>query len=38
VYAVDDPAEAIQLLEAVLLECATSKVAELCRLGRTLTR
>jgi transposase len=38
VYAVDDPADAIQLLDAVLDECATSEVPELCRLGRTLTR
>ena len=38
VYAVDDPVDAIQLLDAVLVECATSEVPELGRLGRTLTR
>lgn len=38
VYSVDDPADAIELLDAVLVECATSDVPELRRLGRTLDR
>jgi transposase len=38
VYSVDDPADAIRLLDAVLVECATSDIPELRRLGRTLSR
>jgi transposase len=38
VYAVDDPDDAIQLLEVVLAECADSDLPELRRLGRTLAR
>jgi transposase len=38
VYAVDEPDHAIALLDAVLVECATSDVPELGRLGRTLRR
>jgi transposase len=38
VYSVDDPADAIRLLEAVLVDCATSDIPELRRLGRTLSR
>jgi transposase len=38
VYATDDPAEAAELLKAVIDECTTSEVKELRRLGGTLTR
>ncbi len=38
VYAVDDPAEATELLDAVIAECTTSEVKELRRLAGTLTR
>lgn len=38
VYAVDDPADALRLLDVVLGECASSSVTELRRLGRTLAR
>ena len=33
VYAVDDPADATELLDAVIGESATSQVKELSRLG-----
>jgi hypothetical protein len=38
VYAVDEPADFIHLLDTVLVECATSEVPEFRRLGGTLTR
>ncbi len=38
VYAVEDPADATELLDAVIDECTTSEVKELRRLGGTLAR
>jgi len=38
VYAVTHPDAADRLLEAVILECATSEVPELNRLARTLRK
>jgi transposase len=38
VYAVEDPADAPELLDAVIEECTASEVKELRRLGGTLTK